>query len=50
MKKPNKKGELKMEKEEYALSKSMLSCMGSDVVYCGTSGSGSKMKIINIIN
>ena len=35
------------EKEEYALSKSMLSCMGSDVVYCGTSGSGSKMKIIN---
>ena len=35
------------EKEEYDLSKSMLSCMGSDVVYCGTSGSGSKMKIIN---
>mgnify|MGYP002013590433 CR=1 FL=1 len=35
------------EKEEYDLSKSMLSCMGNDVVYCGTSGSGSKMKIIN---
>ena len=35
------------EKEEYDLSKSMLKCMGSDVVYCGTSGSGSKMKIIN---
>ena len=35
------------EKEEYDLSTSMLKCMGSDVVYCGTSGSGSKMKIIN---
>ena len=34
-------------KEDYDLSKSILSCMGSDVVYCGTSGSGSKMKIIN---
>jgi len=34
-------------KEEYDLSKSILSCMGSDVVYCGQSGSGSKMKIIN---
>ena len=34
-------------KEEYDLSKSILSCMGSDVIYCGKSGSGSKMKIIN---
>ena len=34
-------------KEDYDLSKSILSCMGSDVVYCGNSGSGSKMKIIN---
>ena len=34
-------------KQDYDLSKSILSCMGSDVVYCGCSGSGSKMKIIN---
>jgi len=35
------------DKDKFELIKPLLKTMGSDVVYCGTSGSGSKMKIIN---
>ena len=35
------------DKYKFELIKPLLKTMGSDVVYCGTSGSGSKMKIIN---
>ena len=33
--------------EEFPKIEEILKCMGSDVVYCGDIGSGSKMKIIN---
>ena len=35
------------DKDKFELIKPLLKTMGSDVVYCGTNGSGSKMKIIN---
>ena len=35
------------DKDKFAEIKPLLHTMGSDVVYCGNSGSGSKMKIIN---
>ena len=35
------------EKNKFEIIKPLLETMGSDVVYCGKSGSGSKMKIIN---
>ena len=34
-------------KDKFEIIKPLLETMGSDVVYCGKSGSGSKMKIIN---
>ena len=33
--------------QDFPKIEEILKCMGSDVVYCGTIGSGSKMKIIN---
>ncbi len=33
--------------EDFPKIEEILKCMGSDVVYCGTIGSGSKMKVIN---
>ena len=35
------------DKDKFEIIKPLLETMGSDVVYCGKSGSGSKMKIIN---
>tara|TARA_B110000438_G_scaffold301900_1_gene358019 strand:+ start:1429 stop:2316 length:888 start_codon:yes stop_codon:yes gene_type:complete len=35
------------EKEKFEMIKPLLETMGSDVIYCGVNGSGSKMKIIN---
>ena len=35
------------DKDNFEIIKPLLETMGSDVVYCGKSGSGSKMKIIN---
>ena len=35
------------DKDKFVEIKPLLETMGSDVVYCGNSGSGSKMKIIN---
>ena len=35
------------DKDKFELIKPLLKTMGSDVVYCGTNGCGSKMKIIN---
>ena len=34
-------------KDEFKNIKNLLETMGSDIVYCGENGSGSKMKIIN---
>ena len=35
------------DQDKFEIIKPLLETMGSDVVYCGKSGSGSKMKIIN---